>query len=120
MFNSLLFHQKFMPNSIEEAGLQEKETLEILIPGCGGFPSGEEFLSMLLRSFPKAKKFEIWLFEPDLFEEDRVRINALTSVFEGTDKKIILHLEPIGIKAFYHQHPEVGGTETFVRFAATC
>lgn len=97
-----------LSNTTEHASFREKEKLTILVPGCGSFPSGEEFLSMLLRNFSPTRDFEIWLFEPNFFQaDDRRRIEELAAVFDGTNKKLKLNIREMGLKKFFKQYPNV-------------
>jgi len=107
MFNATSTFQSLF-NTTALSSFQEKEKLTILVPGCGSFPSGEEFLSMLLKKFSQTTKFEIWLFEPNFFEaDDRKRIKSLASIFDGEDKSLRLNIREMGLKNFSQKYPKL-------------
>lgn len=106
MPNLPIFNDAYINEVAEKNNLKHRKELNIFIPGCGDFPSGEEFLDMLIRIFPEAKKIDIWLCEPFLLDEnDKVRINSLKPSVAREDDIFSLHLENMGIQKFYETHP---------------
>ena len=98
MLEKSFSHGLFRETAQSHSPLTNKKSLNVLVPGCGSFPSAKKFLDELIATFPQVNKFNLLVSDPGLDKKD---IETIQTSIKNFGSKINLEITTGDIKSVY-------------------